>query len=422
MTTTLTKQDINSPLIINKPEIELLLCCTRSQVDEQTQVKIKNLVNEDLNWKLLLEIGKRHGLIPLLFYNLNKFCPQDLPDNIFSYLEQYFQTHVWRNLLLTAELIKILDIFKSNNIQAIPFKGPTLANYAYKNLALRQFCDLDLLVREQDVPKITNLLTSLGYELPRPLAEIEQKPYLQYKNFLESKEIQQKYNFIHSQKQIAIDLQWSITEKRLNDFFKLDLEYLINNSQLTPLAGAKVAQFSLEDLLLYLCFHGSKHCWSELKWLCDIAELINNNPEIDWQKVEAQAQKIDCKKILDLGLWLAYDLLQANIPEFMIASLEKNLRVRWLAQQSYISIFERPLTELNKYIFISSLKSNISTQLVYFFTMLTTPTAKEWNYLKLPKSLAFLYSLVRPYRLFVEYLNSRNNLKVPSELNSAHSP
>ncbi|AFZ34358.1 hypothetical protein Sta7437_0767 [Stanieria cyanosphaera PCC 7437] len=407
MTTTLTKKDINSPLIVNQPEIELLLCCARSQVDEQTKVKIKNLVNQDLNWELLLEIGERHGLIPLLFYNLNKLCPQAIPSNIFSSLEQYFQAHVRRNLLLTAELLKILDIFKNNNIQAIPFKGPTLANYAYKNLTLRQFCDLDLLVRERDVPKIINLLTSLGYELPSPIAEIEQKPYLQYKNFLESKEIQRKYDFIHSQKQIAIDLQWSITEKRLNDFFKLDLEYLINNSQLTSLGGAKVAQFSLEDLLLYLCFHGSKHCWSELKWVCDVAELINNNPEIDWQKVEAQAQKIDCEKILELGLWLAYDLLQANIPKSIIASLEKNLRVQWLAQQSYRSIFERPPEELNKYIFISSLKSNISTQLVYFLTMLTTPTAKEWNYLKLPKSLAFLYSLVRPYRLFVEYFNSK---------------
>jgi hypothetical protein len=407
MIKTVTKPETSKFLKSNKPEIELLLACARSQVNDITKNKINFLIKQDINWKVLIEIAHKHGLIPLLFDNLNKLCRQSVPQDIFSDLEQYFQAHVRRNLLLTSELLKILELFTANNIQAISFKGPTLAIYAYGNLVIRQFCDLDILVQKQDISKITELLISLGYKLPSSLAEVEEKPYLQYQNFLESKQIQRKYDFIHSQKKIAIDLQWYITEKRLNSFFSLDFQHLKSNSQLISLAGSQVVQFSLENLLLYLCFHGSKHCWSELKWVCDVAELIQNHPEIDWQKVEEQAKKINCERMLYLGLWLAYDLLQADIPESIIASIRQNQTVQWLAQQSQISIFEQPLKEINKYIFIANLKNSMFIQFAYLTTMLLTPTAKEWEYLKLPKSLRLLYFFIRPYRLFVNYIGNK---------------
>ncbi|NJR45522.1 MAG: nucleotidyltransferase family protein [Hyellaceae cyanobacterium CSU_1_1] len=183
MTTTLTKTDINSPLIVNKPEIQLLLSCARTQVDERTQVKIKNLVEQEIDWDYLISIARRHGLIPLLFYNLNKLCREAVPQPIFSDLEQYFKIHTRRSLMLTNELLQILDIFKANNIQAIPFKGPTLAISAYKSLALRQFCDLDILIDKKDTMHCLELLTSIGYSVPKFIDEIEQKPYIK-KSFI----------------------------------------------------------------------------------------------------------------------------------------------------------------------------------------------------------------------------------------------
>ncbi|NJO96418.1 MAG: nucleotidyltransferase family protein [Pleurocapsa sp. CRU_1_2] len=186
MTTILTKTNINSPLIVNKPEIQLLLGCARTQVDESTRVRIKNLVEQEIDWNYLVSIAKRHGLIPLLFYNLNKLCREAVPQPIFSDLEQYFKIHTRRSLMLTNELLQILDIFKANNIQAIPFKGSTLAISAYKSLALRQFCDLDILIAQQDVTRCLELLTSIGYSLPKLIDELDQKLYIKNHLFLES--------------------------------------------------------------------------------------------------------------------------------------------------------------------------------------------------------------------------------------------
>lgn len=408
MTLTITKPNINSNPIINQAEVNLLLYCAHTQVNEEIENNIKNLVKQNLDWEYLVTLAYQHGLVPLLFNNLNKICPKAVPQDILSELERYFQAHVKRNLLMTSELINILNLFQNNNIQAISFKGAPLAIYAYNNLALRQFCDLDILVQEHDVSKIVDLLTSIGYELPSPIAEVEDKPYLQYQNFLESTQIQRKYDFIHKQKRVAIDLQWQITEKRLSSFFSLDFTDLLDNSQPISIAGSQVIQFSLEDLLLYLCFHGSKHCWSELKWVCDVAELIQHHPEIDWEKVILKAQNIGCERMLYLGLLLANDLLEIKLPELIIVKINKDKTVQWLGNKCAISIFKQPLKELDKYIFISKLKRNLSVRLSYLVSMLITPTAKEWEYIQLPKSLTFLYFIIRPYRLFLEYISSKN--------------
>ena len=49
-------------------------------------------------------------------------------------------------MLLTSELIKIMKLLEENDIKAIAFKGPTLAQLAYGDVTLRQYVDLDLLV------------------------------------------------------------------------------------------------------------------------------------------------------------------------------------------------------------------------------------------------------------------------------------
>ena len=70
-----------------------------------------------------------------------------------------------KNLLMTGELIKILKLLKVNDINAIPYKGPVLANLAYGTISLREFNDLDIFVNKCDTYEVYKLMLSLGYEL-----------------------------------------------------------------------------------------------------------------------------------------------------------------------------------------------------------------------------------------------------------------
>ena len=60
------------------------------------------------------------------------------------------------NVLLTAEMVRLLELFEGNQIPAVPYKGPAIGVGVYRNLALRQFADLDILVPDTDVWKATD--------------------------------------------------------------------------------------------------------------------------------------------------------------------------------------------------------------------------------------------------------------------------
>ena len=58
-----------------------------------------------------------------------------------------------------------MKLLESNGINAIPYKGPVLANLAYGNLSFREFGDIDILINKSDALKAKEIMISNGYEL-----------------------------------------------------------------------------------------------------------------------------------------------------------------------------------------------------------------------------------------------------------------
>jgi len=55
-----------------------------------------------------------------------------------------------------------------NEVPVVSFKGPILAEAVYDDLSLREFCDLDLLIRVQDLAKAEDILLACGYTAQFP--------------------------------------------------------------------------------------------------------------------------------------------------------------------------------------------------------------------------------------------------------------
>src|SRR2546421_627163 len=139
----------NQILTALPPEISFLLACARAQTDEGTAQRIREAAQRPLNWDRLIETSFAHGLMPLLYENLKNHCADFLPPDRLSTLKDLFLKNAARNVLLTGELLGILDLFAAEGIEAMPYKGPAIAVSIYGHLALRQFGDLDILVRKR---------------------------------------------------------------------------------------------------------------------------------------------------------------------------------------------------------------------------------------------------------------------------------
>jgi len=325
-------------------------------------------------------------------------------------LKDSFRSNVQRSLLLTAELLKLLDLFANHGLSAIPFKGPVLAASVYGDLSLRQFSDLDVLVKQDDMLIAEGLLASQGYQPatdngigldkgidPADVAYVGPK----------------YYTFVHQNHGTRVDLQWRVAER----YFSFSLDDNHGASKLVPVivAGRSVLTFAPTDLLLVLCAHGAKHQWQELKWICDVAELVRAEKErINWNKLRQEASRRGAWRMLRLGLFLARDLLDAELPLEVSKIVEKDFGRASIVPRILTRLFAEtpePYGDFERVIFYMRTMDRWQDRARFSCCYLSqclraaiTPTSRERELLPLPAPLSFLYYFLRPLRLTFKYL------------------
>ena len=373
------------------PEELLLLCCARTRLDAQKAERLRALLSEKLDWLYLCETAMQHGMVPLVYWHLISVTPEAVPVAWMEFLRILFESNGRRNLELTAQLLRILEIFEANGILAVPYKGPTLAVLAYGNLALRNFLDLDLLIRQHDVAKASELLVSKGYrpEFKLPAARVAS-----------SERIPGQYMFTRDDNRAIVELHTPLTLRYYP--VPLDLELLSRRLRRDTLGGREVPNFSPEDLLTIISVHSSKHFWERLGWVCDIAELVQVRPGINWEVALGEARRLGCERMLLLGLHLANDLLEAPLPEEVLRRLRANRAVQALAAQVCKRLFRqgRSLPGVaQRFLFRLRMRENPWEGARYCWRLAITPTEEDWKFVRLPSPLEPLYAVLRPLRL-----------------------
>jgi Uncharacterised nucleotidyltransferase len=389
-----------------RPEAELLLCCARTHIGPDTAERVRQLLKEQIDWNHLIEIASYHGTIPLLFWNLSRLSPDDVPKTTLDQLKAAYNAIARWNLSLTGELLKLLSLFRDRGIRALPLKGPALAAAAYGNLSLRQFCDLDILVPKEDMLKAKEVLMSHSYHPKLNLTAGEEAAYLKSHH---------DYTFVRAKDSVVVDIQWGVTQWSFA--FPFDFEHAWKYREVISMAGASVLNIAPEILLLMLCVHGTKHRWEQLKWICDIAQIVDTYREkLDWDRLMDQACTLGGKRMLLLGLSLSSDLLGARLPDALVKKIANNSSVNSLASQVIGRLFgdrSNPnlLVELEEgpFFFWSARerwRDKLAIAWRYFpeyFQRLIVPNNGDKEFLKLPPSLSLGYYLVHPVRLIKDY-------------------
>jgi len=216
-----------------------------------------------------------------------------------------------RNLRLTSELLQILDALHGLDIRCIPYKGPVLAAMVYGDISLRQFADLDVIVPERDATRALALLSERGYHY--------------------AKETEKDVTLRSDEAGIDLELHWAITTTR--EPVQIPAELVWRDLRTFSVAGRSVLANSYETLLLLQCFHGAKHLWERLGWLCDIAEIVRAQPALEWSRVIEPATALGARKTLFLGLSLARELLGAEPPSDVVRLMQREPGLGALSDQ-----------------------------------------------------------------------------------------
>jgi hypothetical protein len=388
------------------PEKQLLVCCSRTDINAPAAEEIRRLLGRSLDWAFVLSAAAEHGVSPLLLRNLSSAGANAVPAAQLASLKDHVRAASVRALVLTAELIRILEALSDAGIQAIPYKGPVIAAQAYGDVALRQFEDIDLVLRQRDIAAADRALISAGYsqEFPSIFAPAER-----------SSLIPGEYNYRDRERRLIVELH---TQRTLRHFpAPPDLDPLALRLASVCLSGHDVRTFSLEDTLVFLCVHGSKDFWQRLVWAADVAQFVASHPHINWDRVSAFADAVRGRRILHLGLALADRLFQISLPDDVRSRVRADATAGGIAAQMQQSLLSRTATPLGARATFDYRRRMVSGPLAgfrYAVRLATAPAAEDWQSMRLPRPLAPLYAALRPLRLLKKYGGSKEASARPS--------
>jgi len=350
---------------------------------------LAGLFHNSFSWSVLLQRAEDHGIIPLIAERVESAVldPTWLPVKVRDRTRQARRAQTVFTLRLTAELFRVLDRFAEARIEALVTKGPALSVRCYGDPGMRQYADLDLVVREDDIRRGTQAMLDLAYEPRVPLAAID------------AKKTPGEYAFLR----IATDLLVEFHTERTFRYHprRLQIDKLFERRASVVIDGRDVPVLSLEDELVLICVHGAKHFWERLMWIADVAALISRQP-LDWDRALAVANEVGAQRILRLGLRLAANLLGANLPSQIEASVRADRAVAKLAAQIECRLARPDLHEigiLRRAAFRVRMRDSLLPGLAYLLRLSLSPTEEDWTPGKEGNRPAFMDVISRPFRL-----------------------
>jgi hypothetical protein len=350
----------------------------------------------DIEWAQVGSEAQRHAILPLVCHALSQAatsCP--------SPLLREWQVKAVRqrlaNLRRCAELLALQQAMEKVGIAFLVFKGPVAAMVCFRDVGLRSFLDLDVLVRPEDAAPAMAVLRQRGYQPVFPLPRRWEQ-----RTMLASGEL----TFVRPSTGDTVDLHCRLLPAGYS--FAADPPDLWQRSEQVKIGGGVVTTLNGENTLVFLGLHAAKHDWGRLSWLCDIAYLVARR-ELDWDLIQARLKAWRCQVLVQVGLLLARTLLGAPLPKkSMPLSPSTCRRVERLAEQAVQTrLFAArsagaiPSWPWQLLFFRGMQQPRDRWQMIYetFFR----PSALELAMMPLPLWTEPLYAIVRPLRLLAKH-------------------
>ena len=365
----------------------MILACCGDDSDGRLSARIQQIVQLDVDWKRVVQLAHHHGLVPLVYRRLSGEMDASRLTGLEA-LRQQDTANAHRTLWLTLELLNIHRHLQARGLEVLPYKGPVLAEMLYGNVALRQFSDLDLLIRSRDLPAIKEALAQLGYAPGLRLAQAAERDYL--KSGYE-------YTFDGARGRNLLEIKWQILPR----FYAIgfDVTDFFERAAVVTIEGRRLRTLCDQDLMLVLCVHAAKHAWKQISWLCDIVQLARSHA-LDWKALQASAQTLGLTRIVALTFLVAHKLLGAAFPAQL--GIERDAGAEALAQrivQLVVAEEEFDPESMAYFRLMMELRERRRDRVSFWWRLAFTPGAGEWSAVQLPSVLFPLYRVVRIGRM-----------------------
>jgi Uncharacterised nucleotidyltransferase len=369
----------------------LLLCLVmREPLDTQRIANAARSIGSREAWEKLMSTAEERGVLQLMRRALSAASSGDLPQSALETLRGRCSKIIANNLLLVHELSRILELLRRNAISALAWKGPVLAGELYQNVALREFRDLDLLLRPEDVEKAGMILESAGYQRVSPSAP--EGPDAHHRRGHEKQ---------FTRDGQLVELHWAIAKSA--HAVPFDFDGLWDRQRYVSVGKTDIPTLGVEDLFLSLCIHGTSHGWDRAIWVCDIARLIQRHPGLDISGVLSRADRQHFGRMIRVTLALVNELRLLTLSSAVVENVRQDNEAMKLATLLAGSMFTEQGTRHAFVQFHLRVRESLMDRARFVAKSLFLPAHEDWDAVPLPAWAAPLYYIIRPLRMTLKY-------------------
>jgi hypothetical protein len=267
---------------------------------------IERGVGKVRDWPSFFALASRHRAVSLVADRLRGVA--GVPADVTAQLQRKSRRRAIRNLQLASEARRLTGALEAEGIACAVLKGAPLSVRTYGQPLLRDTRDVDLLVAPQDLPRAGAVLAAAGLRMERPGARwrVVRTLFLRYSH---------EY-MLRAPSGTVVELKTRLHPT--SGLMPVSIPALLERRGRVAVAGLDLPALADDDLLLYLCAHGARHCWFRLKWLADIAALATHGMARSLFDVLETARRLGGEVAVLEGLLLAHDWLGADIPETIL--------------------------------------------------------------------------------------------------------
>lgn len=344
------------------------------------------------DWQSLIKLSKKHDVTACLYFNLKRF-PDLVPQEVLSKLENIYVANLGHIFQARTETLKIDSALQAAGITAVHFKGLTLGESYYGDGNYRQTADVDLLVQPDQAIQAQQIVTQEGYRYGH-----DETSFRVVKTLLRTPYSFRFLSQIALYGPVTIDLHWRVFD---NDFIALPLDIVLENTRKEQVFGAELTVFSPELLLIIVCAHGVCSSWWRLKWIVDVAQIIQQ--PLDWQRLTELAHLTGSQRMVALGCTLASFLPGVALPgaaQRIIDSQPDTIRIASRVFSEMVLLSSNADWKLlEKWKLKISMKDSPFEKLVLLLRLATDAQISDWYRCQLPQHLFFLYRFIHPFFL-----------------------
>lgn len=318
----------------------------------------------------------------------------ELPTDIAETLSAGASAIAAQNLELAGASIRLKRDFEKAKIPVLFVKGITLGQLAYHDISLKMGWDIDILVPPECLDGSAAILEKEGYRLFAPSPPIGRDRLADWHGVW-------KESIWRDPRGIHVELHTRLADNRA----------LIPNigcrspRQDVEVHGHALPTLQTDELFAYLCVHGASSGWFRLKWIADLAALINSYDGEEIERLFRASQQFGAGRAAAQALLLAAHLFDTKVSADLVRELRSDRINRWLFAGAMRKLTGRTVaTELDRVRLgtasIHAMQLALLPGWKFKFSEIMRQAAApedmlEW---RLPASLNFLYPALRLLR------------------------